>query len=306
MEKPAFLHFAYDPTLPMDIIQDTKSANSQSYSDFAERKTNQFKQTFRKVHKNLVKAAETQERYQSRFAKHKEFSPGQFVFLHSPDADRFSRLPKRRNYIGPYRIQKKHNNVNFTILKAHDPRAKEMKVHANRLIAVPERRPNLDYLNTQVESKTLPRDYTLDAYNKPHPKFDDEDFIQDNSPTIAETRSNQDRLNTNREMGLNTPVDDTWNAYQKPPPKFDDFTEEQWLMNLNFNWSTNTTRQSRNEEIIRSLSPSSDDTEIYDFEADPSLSVENNYPGTPSTSQTVPLADNRKVTHTYNLRSTRT
>lgn len=99
-ETPSYLHLAYDIPLPMDILQDQKHTEKYDYPEFVRRKTKQMRHTFNKVHQNLTHAAKIQEKYQNKNATQISYFPGPLVFLYSPEIDRNSGLPKRRNYRG--------------------------------------------------------------------------------------------------------------------------------------------------------------------------------------------------------------
>ena len=118
--------------------------NYDSIPDYVERKTIQFQNAYKTVASNISRAAEKQENYQHGHARPRDFYVGQLVFLYSPDADRNARLPKKRNFIGPMRILRKHNRVNFTIVNISDPRAKPQKVHSSRLIPYTPRDPKFE------------------------------------------------------------------------------------------------------------------------------------------------------------------
>jgi hypothetical protein len=186
-DKPAFLHFSYDPVLPTDILNEPTKVQQESYPDYISNKTRKMKYTFEKVHQHLLQSAENQEEYQGRNAKYREFYVGQIVYLHSPDADRNAHLPKRRKFIGPYRILKIHNKVNFTIININNRLAKPYKVHAHRLIPITERREYLNYLQNSMENDSPNLIQRLDPV-RPPPRFDD--FTEEQLIQIASENQN--------------------------------------------------------------------------------------------------------------------
>ena len=163
-EKPSFLHFGYDQLLPSDITHNSQTTTKCSYPDYIGRKTAEMQYVYKQVHEHLVQAADKQETYQHKKAKERNFHIGQLVYLFSPDADRNLPIIKKRNYSGPFSILTKHNNVDFTVIDALDPRKKAFKVHANRLISFPARKPHLNIFKPYTETKDTNNDF---CYQKP-------------------------------------------------------------------------------------------------------------------------------------------
>ena len=210
-DKPAYLHLAYDPLLPTDILNSTPIPEYTSYTDFVMRKTAQIQYTYEKVRESLIKAAERQETYQARSAEHREFYDGQLVYLYSPDTDRNANLPKRRNYIGPMRIIHCHNNkVNYTIQNPSDPKAKPIKVHINRLIPYVERRSELDLLHRIVRADTQTKESNLpdSVLEKPHASFG-EVLDTDLLPPTPQIHSTPKIVHTQTQLGPNNASDFT-------------------------------------------------------------------------------------------------
>jgi hypothetical protein len=181
-EKPAYLHLSYDPTLPTDVINNEQRLSKPASDDYVANKTFQLQYTFEKVRDRLIKAAEAQEEYQHKSAKYRDFSCGQLVYMYSPDTDRNSHLPKRRNYVGPMRILQVHNRVLCTVIDASNPKAKPVKVHTQRLIPYIERKRELDFLYKLVQEQKSTQDLNngANALDKPHATFDeltDDDLI---------------------------------------------------------------------------------------------------------------------------------
>lgn len=195
-EKPAFLHLAYDPLLPMDILTQSETPKTPTYPDFISDKVSKLQYTYRRVQQNLHTAAERQETYQHKFAKYRNFYVGQLVYLYAPDVDK-SCLPKKKNYIGPFRVLKIHNRVNYSIIDINNVKAKPMKVNAHRLIPYAERRTDLDYLQQTIANDTM-RDRPTPQKSRPKrsPQFEDltdddlivqsaYDFRRRNVPTVS-------------------------------------------------------------------------------------------------------------------------
>lgn len=123
---------------------------------------------------NLLKAAQNQEKYQHTKAKYRNFVPGQAVFLYNRDCDRFKQTTKRRYNNGPYVIKKKHNDVNFTIFDPTNAKAKDIKVHCQRLIPFTVRKPELDLFQSLVQK---PNSKESLQKNHTHAIFDDTSTI---------------------------------------------------------------------------------------------------------------------------------
>ena len=175
-DKPAYLHLSYDVQLPTDILNTPRTVEQPSYPDFVENKTRELQYTFEKVRDSLIKSSERQEQYQHQTAKYRDFYPGQLVYLYSPDADRNSPNPKKRNYVGPMRIISQDNNVNFTIIDATKPGAKPQKVNSQRLIPFAERTAELDYLTRLIlEDKPADQEQptNLSTSTSKHAVFDE-------------------------------------------------------------------------------------------------------------------------------------
>lgn len=173
-EKPAYIQYSYDPQLPNDILRETQHVEHISYADFVRKKASQLNYVNNKVKENLLKTATLQEIYQHKRAKLRNFTPGQKVFLHNKDCDRFKLTTKKRYNEGPYTIKEKHNEVNFTIYDPTKLNGKEMKVHSQRLIPFTQRRQELDLFNTKVQANVSPTPHTYDqTTDKPNAQFDD-------------------------------------------------------------------------------------------------------------------------------------
>ena len=153
-EKPAYLHLGYDPLLPIDMLLNTQSPDKTTYPDFVTQKTSEMQYVYKHINEQLLKAAEHQENYQHKKAKYRQLHEGQLVFLFSPQADRNSQTVKKRNFFGPYRISKKHNEVDYTIEHATDPSKKPVKVHASRLLPYTTRKPHLNVVNSHHDKKS--------------------------------------------------------------------------------------------------------------------------------------------------------
>lgn len=174
-EKPAYLQLAYDQILPNDILNNTRPVEHVPYNDFVARKISQVQYVNEKVQQQLLKAAQTRQNYQHKKAKYREFRPNQLAYLHTRDCDRHKQTTKKRVNIGPYRILKRHNNVDYTIKNAMAPGAKEIKVHASRLIPYTPRKPELDLYNS-LTNDSAPQDIEIQKKSVPHAVFDEADY----------------------------------------------------------------------------------------------------------------------------------
>ena len=174
-EKPAYLHLGYDPLLPTDVLNEARLVDYVSHTDFVERKAAELRYTCDKVMNNLELAAESQEIYQHKRARYRDFEINELVYLYAPEQDRHLPTTKRRNFFGPMRITKKHNKVNYSIINATRP-GKEIKVHAERLIPFTIRKPHLDLFTSTIQdlecsqSKSNKSDTSS---NKPYAVFDE-------------------------------------------------------------------------------------------------------------------------------------
>lgn len=178
-EKPSFLQLGYDPKLPTDLLNEQTPITYNSYKDFAEKKALQLKFVYKKVKENLIAAAKKQQNYQHQFAKYRNFSIGDKVFLHNKDLDRHKLTTKKRQNEGPFEITKIHNKVDFSIRDPFKHDAKTIKVHAQRLLPYTSRKPELDYFYSENKN---PRHSNADASNilyskTPHPQFEDKQNI---------------------------------------------------------------------------------------------------------------------------------
>lgn len=179
--KPAYLQLSYEPLLPNDILDEPRSRKHVSHQDFVKHKASQLQYTNEKVIECLQKAAEKREIYQHSRARYRDFYPGQLAYLHNKDCDRFKSTTKRRSNIGPYRIVKKHNKVNYTIVDANDPTKPQFKIHCERLIPYTQRDPKLSLFHalTADNNKRNPPTQQRNAYkNIPHAVFDDSDYSE--------------------------------------------------------------------------------------------------------------------------------
>ena len=217
-EKPAYIQFGYDQTLPTDIINKQTPVEHNSYTDYVERRTAQLNYTHKKIQESLLRAAKEQEIYQHRTAKYRNFNVGDLVYLYSPNSQRNFPLPKKKNYIGPMKILHKHNNVNYTIVNANDPKSKKIKVHSHRLIPFTERKPNLDLFHSTIKENLVSNESDTCLYSslhKPHAVFDENDpdpflFTQFTksvrTPKFHATLSNNDDPSTSDSSNSNTIV----------------------------------------------------------------------------------------------------
>lgn len=171
-EKPSFLQFGYDQVLPTDILNEHQSVEHVSHQNYVEKRTAQLKYVNRKVKENIIKATKRNRDYQHQFAKPRYFSPGQNVFLNNRDCDRFKVTTKRRYNVGPYKIKEKHNEVNFTIVDPNNINEKGIKVHAQRLIPIADRRQHLNLFESMVKQSQRVSSFP-DIFEKPHAQFDD-------------------------------------------------------------------------------------------------------------------------------------
>lgn len=65
--------------------------------------------------------------------------------LLNPQIDRHSKNPKKRNYVGPYRVLERCNDVNYLIIDTSNPHKSPQRVHARRLLPFQTRGDNLTY-----------------------------------------------------------------------------------------------------------------------------------------------------------------
>lgn len=175
-EKPAFLHLAFDPILPTDILNEQHSVEHRSLTNFVEEKAAQLQYTNKRVAENIHKAALVQEQFQNRNARYRDFQVGQLVYLLAPGHDRFTKVLKARNYTGPFRITCRHNKVDYSIIDIRKPNAREFKIHAYRLIPYVTRKEELQLINNDVEKNNQSNTSSLEDIpyiHKPHADFDE-------------------------------------------------------------------------------------------------------------------------------------
>lgn len=225
-EKPAFLHLSYDPTLPTDVLEKSLSHNTSydSYPSFVDATTTRLQYTFKKVQESLLQAAENQENYQHQFAKYRDFYVGQLVYLYWPNHDRNIHLPKTRKYIGPFRILKIHNKVNFTISDPNDPKKKPQKVNAQRLIPYTERRAELDYLRAVIKETSHSMPPQNESPRKSPPRFEEiseNELLLSSALRASSMGSRNDSEQTESPPSPPPPSSDSTQSYdfQLPSPK---------------------------------------------------------------------------------------
>lgn len=215
-DTPAYLQLGYDVSLPTDIIQDNPPTQTREYPDYVRRKTKQMQYTYKKVYKNIKRAAEIQEIYQHKFSKERTFHPGDLVFLHAPDMDRNAHLPKKRQFRGPFRVLKSFNKVNYSILDIQNAKAKPYRVHVDRIIPVIPRNKNLEYLENVVRNQDpiLQQD---EIFTRPHATFDD---LTEEQLLMALSFPPADATQTAPNAVIGSPASDTTELYdfaQNPP-----------------------------------------------------------------------------------------
>lgn len=114
-----------------------------------------------------------------KFAKYRDFYPGQLVYYYAAEKDQFHKIVKGHNYIGPMRVLHKINKVNYIIIDTKDVKAKEVKTNAHRLIPYTSRKPELNYFTNNSSEYTSEYSVPSDdcTIQKPHVKFDTQDDL---------------------------------------------------------------------------------------------------------------------------------
>lgn len=242
-DKPAYLQLAYDQILPTDILHSSRPVEHIPHNDFVAQKTSQLQYANEKVQGYLLKASQAQQKYQHKKAKYRDFQPDQLAYLHTRDCERYKQTTKRRTNVGPYRILKKHNNVDYTIIHAENPKAKQMKVHASRLIPYTPRRPQLDLYHTIMQNSTNPVEQTHNN-SIPHAVFEDPDY---NHLFWADTNDPPQRLHPTQKTMPGVGNIDPEN------PQMDRDTEQESLVN----------QSPEGSNVFPSQSDDSENTVIY-------------------------------------------
>lgn len=210
--KPSFVQLSYEPLLPNDILDLPRSKKYVSPQDFVQYKASQLQYTNDKIKECLEKAAQKREIYQHSKAKYRDFYPGQLAYLHTKDCDRFRDTTKRRKNIGPFRIVKKHNKVNYTISDANDPLKQPFKVHSERLLPYSQRDAKLSLFNTLCSDRGNKQQFTkpLENYKTfPHAVFENNDytdFLYSNDPVPPPvTTANPSHIHTHQSIETISP-----------------------------------------------------------------------------------------------------
>ncbi|KAG8173920.1 hypothetical protein JTE90_012424, partial [Oedothorax gibbosus] len=98
---------------------------------------------YNSVYQNLENVAAKQSRLRDKIAKIKTFEIGQKVYLYTPATKQSTGRAFAKKISGPFRIVKKHSDLNYTIQESDKPFSKSTKVHVDRLFDYTERRPDL-------------------------------------------------------------------------------------------------------------------------------------------------------------------
>lgn len=213
-QKPSYLQLAYEPLLPNEILDEPRTGKYVSHQNFVQHKASQLQYVNEKVKECLENAAQKREVYQHAKAKYRDFYPGQLAYLHTRDCDRFRDTTKRRSNIGPFRIVKRHNKVNYTIVDAHEPTKPQFKVHCERLIPYTQRNPKLSLFHTLCsEVNKKPHVSQQDTNSKkPHAVFDDDEFTDllysNTSPSTTKVKTDSFHTPTNQSMDMTLPQDE--------------------------------------------------------------------------------------------------
>lgn len=106
-ETPYFLLFGYHPRLPVAVLQDDKPITYASLQRYGGELSDKIRLLHEMVQKELISAAEKQERYYNVKTSDKDFQVGQLCYLHTPQVKpgRVKKLTKLST--GLYRITAK-------------------------------------------------------------------------------------------------------------------------------------------------------------------------------------------------------
>lgn len=216
-EKPSFLHLGYDPLLPTDILNERIGVEHRPLTNFVEEKTAQLQYANKIVAENIYKAALVQEEFQHRHAKYRDFQIGQLVYLLAPGHDRFTKILKARNYTGPFRVTRRHNKVDYSIIDERNSNAREFKINAYRLIPYITRKEEFKLFKSddqKINEPILPSTDDSPYINKPYATFDESiasDFILPLFQNAFSDIKGNEHLNVN-----NTPLSRDTPATESP------------------------------------------------------------------------------------------
>ena len=129
---PYYLMHGREAICPLDIVLRTPpSEESQTVTEFVEKMQQRFQSAFDCVLKQQKSRTERMKRAYDANVKKRSFSVGQFVWYFYPRTPIGHASKWQRFYIGPYRIERVINDVNYVIRRT--PRARPVTTHVDKL-----------------------------------------------------------------------------------------------------------------------------------------------------------------------------
>lgn len=121
--SPYFLTHGREAKLPSKIIKEDIS------KDLSEEVVNHLSEAYKKSRESIIKQKEKSKKYYDTKTQNKVFEPGNLVLLYDPTVKRGRSKKLKKPWLGPYKVLKKINEVNYLIKKGR----KEYTTHVNRL-----------------------------------------------------------------------------------------------------------------------------------------------------------------------------
>lgn len=182
--SPYFVMYARHPTLPHTILPTTQK-ETQDIPVYVENRLRTMERVKKIVDENCKEATKKQQFYRlNQGAKLRDFQIGDRVMLHTPNLERSNYMVKRALFDGPYIVIKRHNDVNYSIVKENKPNDKPKKVHAERLLPYTKRREELQLPkdNNETIPKVIDEENHSVISNQNYLENDDDDDFDMNLP----------------------------------------------------------------------------------------------------------------------------
>lgn len=135
---PAAVMFGRNINLPYSLFLHPPQLNYNDAPSYCELLIPALQKTYTQVHNNLVKVAESQEKYREKFAVCKNIKIGDEVWLFTPvvKLNQCKKLSKQNS--GPFTVIKKINQVTFKLALISNPKVEKI-AHVDRLTKVKSR-----------------------------------------------------------------------------------------------------------------------------------------------------------------------
>ena len=130
--SPFELMYGRAPRMPVDIMLDLpEGVGPSDLDEYAGQMESRLRDAYNVVRSNAGVAFARMKRYYDAAVKGTDFQPGQYVLFYYPRRRQGKSLKLSRLNVGPYRVVKRLNAVNYIIMLT--PRSKPLIAHVDKL-----------------------------------------------------------------------------------------------------------------------------------------------------------------------------